>query len=59
MGQYYRTPFGFRNASTTFQWAVDIINFGVLWRIFLAYIDDVILFSSNEEEHFDYLDHTL
>jgi len=54
-----RMPFGLRNAPLTFQRALDIILSGVRWRICLVYIDDVIVFSKNHEEHIEHLDEVL
>ena len=42
-------PFGFRNASATFQRFIDGVCHGMLYV--LAYVDDIIVFSNNELEH--------
>ena len=57
--RYLRMPFGLRNAPSTFQRALDIALSGVRWRICLVYIDDVIVFSQNREEHLEHLDTVL
>ena len=54
-----RMPFGLRNAPSSFQRALDIILSGVRWRFCLVYIDDIIVFSKNYEEHLDHLDQIL
>ena len=57
--RYLRMPFGLRNAPATFQRIIDITLSGVRWRFCLIYLDDVIVFSKNHEEHLDHLDHVL
>lgn len=42
--RYKRMPFGLRNASATFQRALDIVLSGVRWHSCLVYLDDVIVF---------------
>jgi len=44
-------PFGLTNAPATFQRALDIILSGLKWQICLIYLDDVIIFSANAEQH--------
>ena len=55
--RYKRVPFGLRNAPATFQRALDIILSGVRWKTCLVYIDDVVIFSKTEEEHFAQVSH--
>ena len=45
-------PFGLTNAPATSLCALDIILSGLKWRICLVYLDDVIIFSANAEQHF-------
>ena len=61
MGTYRftRLPFGLKNAPATFQRALDMILSGVRWQSCLIYLDDVIVFSSNEEEHLEQVDQVL
>ena len=57
--RYKRMPFGLKNAPATFQRALDIILSGVRWQIRLVYLDDVIVFSKDQETHLDHLDTVL
>ena len=57
--RYLRMPFGLRNAPSSFQRALDIVLSGVRWRICLVYLDDVIVFSRNNQEHIEHLDQVL
>ena len=52
-------PFGLRNAPSTFQRALDVILSGVRWKMCQAYLEDVILFSRNQDEHLEHLDTVL
>ena len=49
--RYTRMPFGLKNAPATFQRALDINLFGARWQICLVYLDDVIVFSQDLEQH--------
>ena len=44
-------PFGLTNAPATLQRALDIILSGLNWQRCLVYLDDVIIFSANAEQH--------
>jgi len=44
-------PFGLMNAPATFQHALDIILLGFKCQVCLVHLDDVIIFSANEEQH--------
>jgi len=44
-------PFGLTNAPATFQRALDIFLSGLERQICLVYLDDVIIFSANVEQH--------
>ena len=57
--RYIRMPFGLRNAPATFQRALDIILSGVRWRTCLVYLDDVVVFSKDQESHLEHLDDVL
>jgi len=43
--------FGSTNAPSTFQRALDISLSGLNWHIYLVYLDNVIIFSANAEQH--------
>ena len=49
-------PFGLTNAPATFQRALDILLSGVKWQYCLVYLDDVIIFSNDEETHLQHVD---
>jgi len=51
--EYLYMPFGLRNASATFQRHMDNILQGMTNA--LAYVDDIVVFSANEEEHRQHL----
>ena len=53
--EYLRMPYGFMNAPATFQRALDIALAGYRWKTCLVYLDDVIVFSENEKDHFKHL----
>jgi hypothetical protein len=53
---FLRMPFGLRNAPATFQRFVDITLTGLTWKVCLVYLDDIIVFSKNNEEHMEHLD---
>ena len=57
--RYKQMPFGLRNATATFQRALDIIFSGVRWKNCLLYIENVVIFSKTEEEHFAQVSHVL
>lgn len=46
-----RMPFGLENMPATFQLAMDVILGNVKDQYALIYIDDIILFSSTQEDH--------
>jgi len=47
----FRVPFGLCNAPSTFQRLVDMALAGLTWEICLAYLDDLIIFSSTFDQH--------
>jgi len=48
-------PFGLCNAPSTFQRLVDLALSGLTWKVCLAYLDDLIVFSRTFDEHLDRL----
>ena len=50
-----RMPFGLANSGATFQRLMDVILNGLSLQICLAYLDDVVLFSRDINEHMDRL----
>lgn len=51
--RFKRMPFDLTNAPATFQRAVDIILSQHKWKTCLVYLDDIIVFSKNMEDHFE------
>jgi len=52
-------PFGSMNAPSTFQRLIDRVLKGLTWKQCLVYIDDVLIFSSNYEQHLKDVDEVL
>jgi len=48
-------PFGLCNAPSTFQHLVYMALAGLTWEVCLAYLDDLIIFSSMFEQHLERL----
>jgi hypothetical protein len=65
----FRTPFGhfqfkvlcfgLTNAPATFQHAMNHAFSACLDRFVLVYLDDILVYSKNEEEHLEHLEHVL
>ncbi|XP_050314887.1 uncharacterized protein LOC126749236 [Anthonomus grandis grandis] len=53
--EYVRMPFGLKNAPATFQRAMDNVLRGLLGKICLVYMDDIIIFSTSLQEHLNNL----
>ncbi|HRP36369.1 MAG TPA: reverse transcriptase domain-containing protein [Candidatus Dojkabacteria bacterium] len=49
--EWNRMPFGLTNAPATFQRYMDNLLNDLRWRICLVYMDDVIIYSENYEQH--------
>eukprot|EP00171_Calliarthron_tuberculosum_P007721 IDg7721t1 len=49
--EFVRMPFGLMNAPATFRRAPDIILAGYKWQTCLVYLDDVIVFLQNYDDH--------
>ncbi len=48
-------PFGLRNAPATFQMVMARALQGLTWKSVLVYVDDVLIYSKNFEEHLGHL----
>ena len=57
--EYTKMPFGLCSASSTFQRCMELIFRGLQWKTLLIYLDDIIIFSTSVEEHFDRLGEVL
>jgi hypothetical protein len=49
--QFKFMPFGLASASASFQRMIDLILAGLKWTSCLTYIDDVIVYARDHEEH--------
>ena len=49
--EFCRLPFGLVNAPGTFQRLIDLVLGDLKWKIAIAYLDDIIVFSKSWEEH--------
>ncbi len=54
-----RMPFGLCNAPATFQWLMEMCLDDLNLRWCLIYLDDIVIFSKTQEEHFECLDAVL
>jgi hypothetical protein len=58
--EYIRMPFGLKNAPATFQRFMNMmLSVGQLRTFVMAYLDDLVVFSKNADEHVDHLRQTL
>ena len=57
--EYTKMPFGLCSAPSTFQRCMELIFRGMHWKTLLIYLDDIILYSSNLDDHFEKLDEVL
>ena len=51
-----RMPMGLSNASQMFQRAMEIVFKGLIGTICMLYIDDIVVYSKNEDEHVEHLE---
>jgi len=49
--EYTRMPFGLKNAPATFQRCMNNLLEDLIYKDFLVYLDDIIIFSTSLEEH--------
>lgn len=52
-------PFGLTNAPATFQRTLDVLLAGYKWKTCLVYLDDVIVFSKDMNNHFEHVQEVL
>lgn len=57
--EYNKMPFGLCNAPSTFQRCMELIFRGLQWQTLFIYLDDIIIFSSDLDEHLLRLDEVL
>ena len=57
--RHKRMPFGLWSAPATFQRVVDMILSSVRWQTCLVYLDHVIVFSRNVQEHLNHVNEIL
>ena len=53
--QFKRLPFNLSDSPATFQRFLQHVLSDILWKFCLVYIDDIIIWSSNENEHVDHV----
>lgn len=54
--QFTRMPLGLCNAPASFQRDIDIFLSSVRFKCVMMYVDDIIVFSKNDDEHFNNLE---
>ena len=53
--KWLRMPMGLTGSPPTFQCLVEKVLVGLTWKVCVPYLDDIIIFSSTPEEHFERL----
>lgn len=53
--EFTRLPFGLKNAPAIFQRALDDVLHDYIGKICYVYIDDIVIFSKSEKEHYDHI----
>ena len=54
--EFVRMPFGLANGPSHFQRAMDLVFRDMLGKLVLVYIDDIVIFSKNMQEHVQHLE---
>ena len=54
--EFLRMPFGLTNAPAVFQRMMDKVLAGLIGRIVMVYLDDIVIYSRSEEEHVQHLE---
>eukprot|EP00253_Pinus_taeda_P035497 PITA_35497 len=57
--EFFVLPFGLTNAPTTFMYLMDSVLCPYLDEIFIVFIDDILVYSKNEEDHVEHLEAVL
>lgn len=57
--EFWRFPFGLKNAAATFQRLMEHVLKRVRGKCCVVYIDDIIVYSRNEEEHLQHINQML
>ena len=57
--RFIRMPLGLTNAPATFQRTIDILLSRYRWQSCLVYLDDIIIFSKNKEDHLRHVEQVL
>ena len=48
-------PYGVKNAPSHFQMAMTNLLKGLHWKILLVYVDDILIYSHNFDDHLQHL----
>ena len=54
--EFLRMPIGLTNAPAVFQRMMDKVLAGLIGRIVMVYLDDIVIYSRSEEEHVQHLE---
>ena len=53
--QYRRMPFGLTNALAIFQWLMNKLICGPMWKFLFVYLDDLLIVSQSFQEHLEHV----